>query len=244
MHSSAPFALTENANKPVQPLLQYAHRTTACHTICHISLRSVNIYFLKLDFSASTYFCGIIDTRLEMAVKLGWGLHRTLHSPAGRCWRCLWTACCWDCVTLTSPHGPGSRIHPVLRWCTVCRHIPGCCVGSGLRSSGTPDSSCPAGTCSTTHQPPSHQTLYHLKIWITRVTKEGLSDHDYKLVHSWKVVYTSKIWHQIRGCWLKYRFFSPQKTGWKLLLLCRLVNQSNSKTVLVSVCFKAALLAV
>lgn len=84
-----------------------------------------------------------------------------LGAAGGVC--CLWTACCWDCVTLTSPRGPGSPIHPVLRWCTVCRHIPGCCVCSGPRSSGTPDSSCPAGTYSTTHQPPSHLTLYHLK---------------------------------------------------------------------------------
>lgn len=65
---------------------------------------------------------------------------------------------------LTSPRGPGSLIRPVPQWCTVCRHIPDCCVGSGLRSSGTPDSSCPAGTCSTTHPPPSHQILYHLKV--------------------------------------------------------------------------------
>ncbi len=39
------------------------HRTTARHTICHISLRSVNIYLLKLDCSASTYFCRIVRTR-------------------------------------------------------------------------------------------------------------------------------------------------------------------------------------
>lgn len=36
------------------------HHATACHTICHVSLCGVNIYLLKLDCSASTYFCRIV----------------------------------------------------------------------------------------------------------------------------------------------------------------------------------------
>lgn len=75
--------------------------------------------------------------------------------------------------TLTSPRGPGSLTCPGLRWCRVCRRTPGCCVCSGPLSSGTPDSSCPAGTCSTTRQPPSHRTLCHLKYRRIRVNKEG-----------------------------------------------------------------------
>lgn len=103
------------------------------------------------------------------------GLRGERLGAAGGAW-CSETGCCWFYVTHTSPRGPGSLIRPVLRWCRVCRHIPGCCVCSGPRSSGTPDSSCQAGTCSTIHQPASHQTLCPLKCiekellkWVCRV---------------------------------------------------------------------------
>lgn len=128
------------------------HHTTACRTICHISLHGVNVYLLKPDCSASPYFWKIV-WRSEVAVECG-----------------VWTAegvCCSATGYLTSPRGPGSPTRPVLQWCRVCRRIPGCCVGSEALSSETPDSSCPAGTCSTIHQPPSHQTPCHLRytVW-------------------------------------------------------------------------------
>lgn len=75
--------------------------------------------------------------------------------------------------TLTSPRGPGSLTRPALRWCRVCRHIPGCCVCSEPPSSGTPDSSCPAGTCSTIRQPPSRRTLCRLRHTTIRVATWG-----------------------------------------------------------------------
>lgn len=139
------------------------HRSTACHTICRVSLRRVNIYLLGLHRSANAYFCkncAHARTHSEEAVESGVGAAKP---PAGSCWR-------W---TLTSPRGPGFPTRPVLRWCRVCRHTPGCCVCSEPRSSGTPDSSCPAGTCSTKHQPPSRRTLCRLRYIKIRVAEMG-----------------------------------------------------------------------
>lgn len=132
------------------------HRSAACHTICHVSLRRVNMYLLRPRRSANAYFCKNCARA---------HVQRRLSSPSRSCEVASWElleVSGWLC-TLTSPRGPGSRTRPVLRWCRVCRHIPGCCVCSEPRSSGTPDSSCPAGTCSTTHQPPSHRTLCRLR---------------------------------------------------------------------------------
>lgn len=120
------------------PFCNMLHRTTACHTICHVLLCSVNIYLLELYCSASPYW------------------PRWSSSDAAATTEVL-------CVTFTSPRGPGSPIRPVRRSCTACRRTPGCCADSEPRSSGTPDSSCPKETCSTTHQPPSHLTLCHLQ---------------------------------------------------------------------------------
>lgn len=66
------------------------HHSTACHTICHVSLRSVNIYLLKLDCSASTYFCRIVHSRTLWWLS-SWGLEicGTVQSPAVSCWWCL-----------------------------------------------------------------------------------------------------------------------------------------------------------
>lgn len=133
------------------PFCNMLHRTTACHTICHVLLCSVNIYLLELYCSASPYW------------------PRWSSSDAAATTEVL-------CVTFTSPRGPGSPIRPVRRSCTACRRTPGCCADSEPRSSGTPDSSCPKETCSTTHQPPSHLTLCHLqctKKRFIRVDKQG-----------------------------------------------------------------------
>lgn len=56
------------------------HHSTACHTICHVSLHSVNIYLLKLDCSATTYFCRILRTRV-----LRW-----LSNPSSSCALTSW----------------------------------------------------------------------------------------------------------------------------------------------------------
>lgn len=63
----------------------------------------------------------------------------------------------------TSPRGPSCPTRPGLRWCRACRRIPGCRACSGPPSSWKPGSSCPAGTCSTTRQPPSPPNLCPLR---------------------------------------------------------------------------------
>lgn len=137
----------KNANKPVQPLLQYA----APH------------YCMPHHLPRSAAHCEYLFAQTGLlSIHLLFAESSTQHSiSAGLCGHQLGAWC--SETDLTSPRGPGSPTRPGLRWCTVCRRTPGCCVCSGPPSSGTPGSSCPAGTCSTKHQPPSHQTLCHLK---------------------------------------------------------------------------------
>ena len=132
----------------------------------HVFQHSVNIYLFKPYCSVSSHFEELSAHALLDGCQ---NQTRPVCLPAGSCWRC-WsclyspeTGCSWLCVTLTSPHGPGSLTRPAHRWCRVCHRRPGCCVCSEPPSSGTPDSSCPAATCSTTRQPPSHPTLYPLR---------------------------------------------------------------------------------
>lgn len=72
------------------------HRTTACHAICHVLLHSVNIYLLKLDCSANTYFCRLVHMRAQ----------RWLSNPVWAvCSRQLGAAggvCCRQCVVETA----------------------------------------------------------------------------------------------------------------------------------------------
>lgn len=49
------------------------HHTTACCTICHVLLCGVNIYLLKPDCSACTYYCKTA-CRSEVAVEYGFEL--------------------------------------------------------------------------------------------------------------------------------------------------------------------------
>lgn len=131
------------------------HRTTARHTICHC-----------ITAQREYLFAQTVLFRIHL-ILLRFVHEAPCSHPAGSCWRCfvvLWDASCRSvCTALTSLRGPGSLIRPVLLWCTACHRIPGCCVCTEPQSCGTPDSSCPTGTCSTTHQPPSHPTRCHLK---------------------------------------------------------------------------------
>lgn len=134
------------------PVCNMPHHSAARRAVCHVSLRHVNMYLLRLRRTANAYFCkNCAHTCSEVVVEL------EPPEVSGLMW------------TLTSPRGPGSQTRPVLRWCRVCRHIPDCCVCSEPPSSGTPDSSCPAGTCSTTRQPPSHRNLCRLRYTTIRL---------------------------------------------------------------------------
>ena len=165
------FALTENANQPVQPLLQYAApHYCAPH---HLPRFAAQCEYLFAQTGLLSIHVVLLRSGPSMRARaVRWLWNRSLGFLG------LWVTSCelpeesTSCVFPTSPRGPGSLILPVLRWCRVCRRTPGCCVCSEAPSSGTPDSSCPAGTCSTTHQPPSHRTLCHLKYRRTRVIKE------------------------------------------------------------------------
>lgn len=126
------------------------HCTTACHAICHVLPCRVNIYPLVSVLV-------IIQLLLQDGTQT-WRLEEP-HD-----WFSVWGRGVGRvCMTLTSPRGPGFLTRPVLRWCTVFHRTPGCCVGSEPPSSGTPNSSCPTGTCSTTRRPPSHPTQCHLR---------------------------------------------------------------------------------
>lgn len=136
--------------KPVSSLLQYA--APYCSLPHHLACFAIGI-FISSNWTARqpSSVCS------EAAVKAGFGLcsNRLLSVSVGDCG--------WLCVNLTSPHDPGFPTYPDLRWCRVCHRTPDCCVCSGPPSSETPDSSCPAGTCNTIHQPPSHRTLCPLR---------------------------------------------------------------------------------
>lgn len=72
-------------------------RATARHTICHVSLHTVNIYLLKLDCSANTYFCrlGHMCARRRLSNWV-WAIRtRQLWDAAG-------TSCCWQGVVETA----------------------------------------------------------------------------------------------------------------------------------------------
>lgn len=160
------------------------HQTTACYTICHVLQHSVNIYLFKPYCSASSHFCKTVRSRA-----LRW-----LSNPGSTCAFASWELLELSifsrdrllltlCESLTSPHGPGSLTRQAHRWCTVCHRRPGCCVCSEPPSSGTPDSSCPAATCSTTRQPPSRPTLCPLRYTGTRAIEVG---RDYEVCQTKK----------------------------------------------------------
>lgn len=150
-----------SCRKPV-PSLQYAapYQHKPHHLPCFLP-RSVNIYSVSLDWSA--FICS------EVAVKFQAGLFHLAFQVS---------------VSPTSPHGPGFPARPGLRWCRACRRIPGCCVCSGPPSSLKPGSSCPAGTCSTTRQPPSPPNLCPLRQERISLLRQ-LQVHIYMWLSTW-----------------------------------------------------------
>lgn len=162
----------KNANKPVQTLLQSAApRGCVPHYLPRYTTQSEYLFAQPGSLSIPPphiNFCEIVHVLAEMAVELVFravwdcAVYTRLRAAVGVC--CVEGKAAGEFgVTPTSPRGPGSLIHPGLQWCRVCHRTPDCCVCSGPQSSATPDSSCPTGTCSTTHRPPSHPTRYHLK---------------------------------------------------------------------------------